>query len=220
MFVNATIDGTGYCGPTVLSAITGIGTSYISRIARQDTKRRCIKGMSNKQLEKVLNFFSIKFEKKTCKGTVNQWVYDYRRRDVTYILNVTNHYIAIRNDQVICTQFKGVITPLSGSKYLRTQVKAFWIIESEPKKVKLPEPPKPKRKTSPPEKKKVLALCEEHNVQIDFDDFDHDGSPIWLYLSDDAIKEKFDGVDPWDDNHYAYDYEEALEKLTDLFMEV
>lgn len=216
MFQPAKINGSKYCGPTVLSAVTGIGTKELCQIIRfLNPNRKMVKGMYNNEISEVLQYCKISFSfKNYSKINLRNWIKGYQRKDVTYIINVSSHYLVIRNYQVICTQFKGAINHVSKSRYLGCQVKRTWIIYNDPGVVTIPTPTINTR-TNLTLRRKITKICETHN--IDFDDEEHRNSKgelsIWMYLPDEILKEYFGGEDPWYNEHTAYDYDEAWDKI-------
>lgn len=222
MFRAADINGSKYCGPTSLSCVSGIGTKEICKIVRHlDSRRKRIRGMYNREMEKVLDYLNIGWKLLNFKKcTLSNWVEGYRRTGATYILNVSRHYLVLKDDKVVCTQFKGEIGELKNSKYLRCRVNKVWMVLSEPSGVvNIPEPAVVEKRASYRGKKKLaVELCEKYGIDMDDADYiDSKGErSIWVYLPDKWIDECFGGEDPWDDDHYACDYEEVVEKIQDL----
>lgn len=218
MFVDAKVCGNGYCGPTSISAVTGLKTSDIAAVLRKLNQNRIrVRGINDYELLMALNHFGVKYSrcknyKKMCN--LRNWISGYMGRDKTYILRLTGHYIVVRNGKVVCTQFRGKITDISKSKYLGSRVKRFWEIESEPSRsIVIPVSKRNNNIT----KRKVLRLAKLHDIEIEHYEHDRYDMSIWMFLPDDLIINQFSGVDPWEEQHYFYDYEEALEAIQKIF---
>jgi len=218
MFNDAKICGNGYCGPTSISAVTGLKTSDIAVVLRKLNRDRIrVRGIYDCELLKALDYFGVKYS--VCRNytkmcNLRNWISDYMGRDKTYIVSLTGHYIVVRNGSIVCTQFAGKITDISKSKYLGSRVKRFWEIESEPQSIVIPVFKRNNNTT----KRRVLRLAKLHDIEIDHYEHDRDdGMSIWMYLPDDLIKDQFSGVDPWDDEHCFCDYEEALGAIEKIF---
>jgi hypothetical protein len=218
MFVDAKVCGNGYCGPTSISAVTGLKTSDIAAVLRKLNQNRIrVRGINDYELLMALNYFGVKYSrcknyKKMCN--LRNWISGYMGRDKTYILRLTGHYIVVRNGKVVCTQFRGKITDISKSKYLGSRVKRFWEIESEPSRsIVIPVSKRNNNIT----KRKVLRLAKLHDIEIEHYEHDRYDMSIWMFLPDDLIINQFSGVDPWEEQHYFYDYEEALEAIQKIF---
>lgn len=219
MFQDAYVNGSTYCGPTSLSAVTGVGTKELCAIIRSKFPYiKVVKGVSVDTMISMLDHFGLEYTKpskafKPCN--LRTWLRDYRARDTTYILNLTGHYVVVRNDEIICTQFNGKITPICQSKYLGTRVKRYYVIESEPKEVIIPVARRKSQYRT--DKTKVLNLCKANGIEIDHEEHDRDSDlAIWMWLPDRIINDKFGGVDPWDGDHVCYDYPDALCRLKDV----
>jgi hypothetical protein len=216
MFQPARINGSKYCGPTSLSAVTGIGTKELCQIIRHiNPKRKMVKGLNNTDLEKTLRYCGINWDRRCYeKITLGNWNKINKQPDAVYIIQVSNHYLVIKNGYVICTQFGGRIESLCLSKYLKCQVHSTWQILTDPSTcIDIPNVTKNKRYRC-----KLIKFCELHDIE--FDDHDHKQTKgevsIWMFLPDNIIKDYFDGKDPWDDDHYACDYEEAWDKIQEV----
>ncbi len=217
MFQAAKVNGSGYCGPTSLSAVTGVGTKEIAQTVRHyypSIKRVC--GLENMVLTKVLDHFGVKNRHKSCRGTLRSWVEDYRRPNTAYIVHVSSHYLVVYNDQVVCTQFGGKVGLLADSNYLRCRVSGFWMIESDPKKgVEIPVSEVVKRSSF---KRKVIKICEKYDIS--FDDWEYRRSQgvsvIWMFLPQEMIKKHFGKQDPWYDDHHFDNYEECWDRLQEV----
>lgn len=220
MFRNAKVNGSRYCGPVVLSAVTGIGTKELGVLIRAKNRQiKAVKGIWNSDLLGVLDHFSVRYTPapRSFKPCVfRTWLQDYRAKDKTYIVCLTDHYVAVRNDDIICTQFGGKITPIASSKHLGKRVKQYWVIDSGPKKAEIPVLRPNVAKSSV--KRRVLLLCRQHGISIEHNEHDRDDDlSIWMYLPDELIDNEFNGNDPWDDEHYFYSYDEALERIEKIF---
>lgn len=220
MFVDAKVCGNGYCGPTSISAVTGLKTGDITVVLRKLNRNRIrVRGINDYELLMALNYFGVKYSrcknyKKMCN--LRNWISDYMGRDKTYILRLTGHYIVVRNGKVVCTQFRGKITDISKSKYLGSRVKRFWEIESEPSRsIVIPVSERNERKYNI--KRKVLRLAKLHDIEIEHYEHDRYDMSIWMFLPDHLIQDQFSGVDPWEDAHCFCCYEEALEAIEKIF---
>ncbi len=221
MFQAALRNGCRYCGPTSLSAVTGIGTKEIAQTVRHyypAIKR--VRGLHTVGLTKILDHFGVQYKTKPCKGSLRTWVEDYRRANTPYIVHVSNHYLVVYNNQVVCTQFGGEIGPLTKSKYLRCRVHRYWMIESDPKKgVEIPAAKVEKRLSVRSSfRRKVTNICDKYDIAFeDWDYLDSKGEmSIWMYLPDEMIEKCFGGADPWHEEHYFDSYEECWNRLQEV----
>jgi hypothetical protein len=214
MFQSAVLNGNTFCGPCSLSAISGIGTKEIAKIVRHYNHRRiraC--GIWNTDLINVLNHLGIKWEKQKANCNLLAWTRYFQKRNVVYILHLKNHFVTVRNDKIVCTQFWGKVTPLEQSKYLKNKVVAFYEIKSNPSNFQIPESKREKmakeRNKERNSWRKAEKLCKKYNISLDVQELDWGGFKGWAYLADEFIAKYYGGDDPWEDQHY-FDYPDEL----------
>lgn len=129
--------GSSYCGPTSLSAISGVGTKTITRMI-QETRRntRKVTGIAVIEAMAMMKKLKIKneliYNKAVSKSKYNlaSWVAKNGKSGVTYLVVVTGHMLVVRDRRVVCTQWKGMEGNLAESKSLFKMVKFVWKIEN------------------------------------------------------------------------------------------
>lgn len=132
-----------WCGPTVLSAITGFSTDDISPILRlTDPRRAPLKGMYNREIIHVVNLAggsasSIAVDKG--KLTLKQWMdaRDDLLRTKVVVVVVSNHYVLVKGDLVMCSQSSREWMHINSHPYGRKKVTSA-IVVVPPVKAKLP----------------------------------------------------------------------------------
>lgn len=144
---NANYDGySRYCGPATLSAITGKGTAEICRSLRKMFALDAIKGMTNYQMLEYLKAagYSVELVYRAVGGSAAGWAgrvivapsglpmnfkkwheENARGRDV-YLVEVTGHYVALHNGQMVCTLNGGMLRSVANCRSYRKQVKRVW----------------------------------------------------------------------------------------------
>jgi len=128
-----------YCGPTSLSAITGLGTWPVTGIVRRLRSRNGnaagVKGMYNSEMLHVLKLLKYKAEKTFSlwseenagkRVTFAKWA-DYHADGTSiYLVQITGHYLVYQAGRVTCTSKNGRLHPLSENRHLRKFVKNAW----------------------------------------------------------------------------------------------
>ncbi len=215
MFQSAVLNGNTFCGPCSISAVSGIGTKEIAKIVRHynPTRLRAC-GIWNTDLINVLNHLGIKWEKQKANCNLLAWTRYFQKRNAVYILHLKNHFVTVRNDKIVCTQFWGKVTPIEQSKYLKNKVVAFYEIKSDPTNFQIPESEKEilKKKITNERNnwKTAKSLCKKYNISLELKELDWDESfQAWAYLSEEFIEKYYAGDDPWEDQHF-FDYPEEL----------
>jgi len=198
MLYEVRLNGNKYCGPTSLSALTGHSTSYITTKIRQKFNVCRVRGMYMEWCIWYLQHAGISctITKFPQPITLKNWHENHARKDTTYFIGLTGHFVVVRNGKIVCTQFKGIPKNIHFSKYLRKQVKSVYIISGEP----TPEIAIAKR--SDPNYSRAKKLIKHFNIDLEVEKMDG-YTNYWIYLPENMIDEKFNGNDPWDDNHIA-----------------
>lgn len=215
MFQEAIVNGSSYCGPTSLSCVSGIGTKEISKIIRHYFPRRTrIKGMYPKELEETLFHLDINFTKHKANCNLSAWTKYFQKPNAVYILNLTTHFLAVCNGNIVCTQFHGKIAAITDSKYLKKDVLFFYEIKSNPKNLKIPLTDSDVNKNEIKSLKKTWAkarkLCNKYNIDFELEE---DTETAWAYLPDEFIHTHYQGVDPWDDAHFYYYPDDLIQNI-------
>jgi len=129
----------GYCGPTVLSILSGKSTDECSLLASKDGKR--LGPMYVHQLTYSLTALGINYlpYKTTLRigrydskdypyPTLKQWMREARRpseRDTPFILVITGHYILVKGDEVVDTLTHGQWVNINCYKRKTSHVRGF-----------------------------------------------------------------------------------------------
>ena len=128
-----------YCGPTSLSAITGLGTGTITKIVRKMRRKngraQAVKGMWNDEMLHVLKLLKYKaeivfryWEVKSGEGraTFAKWADYHADGTSVYLVQLTGHYVVYHAGRVVCTSKNGRLHPVAENRHLRKLVKRAW----------------------------------------------------------------------------------------------
>lgn len=126
----------GYCGPLVLSVLSGKSTDECGLLASRNGKP--LKAMFNFQLQESLELLGIQFQKykpamqRSGKSypypTLKQWMDQFRRpseQDVPFVVVITGHYILVKGNQICDTYTEGKWVDVSDYKRKSSHVRGF-----------------------------------------------------------------------------------------------
>jgi hypothetical protein len=104
MKLHAITGRNSYCGPAVISTLTGMTTDSAAEIVRRRTGQRVVKGMYTRELRDALYSLGITSDVRpvTGKPTLNQWMTHHRENSKsTYLVVVTGHFIVVQQSHMI-----------------------------------------------------------------------------------------------------------------------
>lgn len=99
-----------YCGPAVISILTGYRTGDVAAVARHVLNRSSIIGMEDHEMRMTLRRFGVRmagyetFESLPMnrRPTLAQWFKNGREADELFLINAGYHWQLVRGDQFIC----------------------------------------------------------------------------------------------------------------------
>lgn len=204
-------NGNRYCGPSVISALAGIGTKEAAAIIRLQSTKTAIKGSSSQEVKSALAHlgFKMSMRKYDVPGTLTlrAWTRQYSNSSTTHLVSCGNHWILVQGSWAICGKTIDMVK-VSDHPHARKFVKAFWEIE---KVGSISLAQKVSRASSAPKvseavlRRHALALAAKHGVEID-DNNEVDN--IWVLPPSNIST----AVDPFEE-HFCYTWAEALERV-------
>lgn len=141
----AVIGKNKFCGPMVLSALTGKNTDECSRLGSIDGNKS-LKIMFTSDMSRALHRLNIAYKESayyregkkepTLKHWFNQEL-SLSERSMYHVVLVTDHYVLIHEDKhagpmVLCSRVRGLWVPLSKHSAARQHVKCIWTIKEWP----------------------------------------------------------------------------------------
>ena len=144
MLYDASVGGRGYCGPTVLAAITGLTVPFIEARIKQDRgSDRPVVGTYASELERVLWKLGYRMVKDrqlvdreaparkvgwrcTRLPTLAQWLKRERDMGAAYILALDRHWVVVKGRWFVDTHTKGLPVRATKAPGRRRLVRTAW----------------------------------------------------------------------------------------------
>lgn len=134
------VQGKAYCGPTSIAALTGVPVSRIRKMIRRvrgpyardvNGRKIAVRGTENSEVLKVLERLGCKVERmKETESTIARFAADTAHIGAAFLVNVTNHYIAVSAGMICDTYTQKEIVPASKYSKPRWRVQRAWRIEA------------------------------------------------------------------------------------------
>lgn len=91
----------GYCGPYVLSALTGFTTDDVAKTIRDLTGRRYVKFVRSSEIGRTLAAYGLKYEHRQYGDRpLSEWLGYDRRPEGTYIVLASRHFVLVHEGMV------------------------------------------------------------------------------------------------------------------------
>jgi hypothetical protein len=221
--VNRVKGGNRFCGPAVISAITGMTTCEASRLIRNQTGRKMVTGTGTAEMLNALYECGVSMKHIALYAgtrpspTITGWLREskaIRTPGRVFLVATSNHWQLISGRKFVCGKTVEVVSIRHEKVKRRARVQNVY--ELTTKGITIPHNllTAPKRENPlahfhKPELKELRRIAAEHGIQIDHDS-DHDF--LEVYPPDGLFVDEEN--DPYDDNHYAYGTDDLRERVT------
>ena len=209
-------DTNRYCGPSAISAVTGMTSGEAARLLRSVTGRTAIKGASSASVCSALARCGVRVEKarehREALPTLAAWLkYTHGNRGGKVILvSAGDHWQVVSGNRFVCGQTRDVVALDHPKVHRRAKVKAAYWLDAPHGVTIPPEARKPKAKpdSAAGDRAKAKKLAAKIGVIIDRHT---DLGPDYYYVYHPALEDS--PLDPREDDHYAHCWEEVLERV-------
>ena len=220
---NSTSDLNRYCGPAVISAVTGMTTGEAARLIRHVSGQKMVKGSHTFHVLRALSLCNIQNVKTTVvtKPTLAQWLKgskDIRTSGRVFLIVAGNHFQLVEGRRYVCGRTKDIVSVRSKLVKRRCRVETVHELISEGK-TQIPNAARKPVDHAGSDRAKAQRLAKKMEVKINIEryyDYDNRFSQYWVegYKDVDANGEDIDfSREGILDGHCAYDWGEVLEKL-------
>ena len=229
-------DKNGYCGPAVLSILTGMTTSESAKVinASNGNLKHYIKATSTREMSKAFSVCGIDMAEKIKLPkhirTLYKWLDDteHSRKDNMYLVSSGYHWIIIQGNNYVCGMSENIINmKTSENRYVkkmkRTHLQEIYLLESYSRGVKIPAHLFIKNKNKIKPYNKVKAFQKKYpELKLSYSIDTYDSEKIY-YVGSDTLEKIADAnpqIDDYRDERYhiVYSWDEVLEEF-DFFID-
>ena len=133
---NSTSDVNRYCGPAVISAVTGMTTGEAARLIRHVSGQRKVTGSHTFHVLRALSLCNIQNVKTTVvtRPTLAQWLKgskDVRTSGRVYLIVAGNHFQLVEGRRYVCGRTRDIVSVRSKLVKRRCRVETVHELISE-----------------------------------------------------------------------------------------
>lgn len=223
---NTSSDTNRYCGPAVISAVTGMTTGEAARLIRHVSGQKRVKGSHTFHVLRALSLCNIQNVKTTVvtRPTLAQWLKsskDVRTAGRVYLIVAGNHFQLVEGRRYVCGRTRDIVSVRSKYVKRRCRVETVHELISEGR-IQIPNAARKPVDHAASDRAKAQRLAKKMDVKINIErvssyyGYGDRFSQYWVegYKDVNAKGEYLDfSHEGIIDGHCAYDWGEVLEKL-------
>jgi hypothetical protein len=218
-------DRNRFCGPSVLSSVTGMSTGEAARLLRSVSGRSSIKGTSTTQMAMAFGQCRINMRihkefgrKNPERPTLAAWLRDSSgtRGGRVFLVSAGDHWQLVSGNRYVCGIVGDVVALTDPRVKRRARVRAVYELVAQPNSVIIPvkalkPEPTPAARAAASKMSSARVRAKKLAVEIGCEIERHndlDSKPWWV-----DHPELTDEADPHDGDHYVHSWEEVLERV-------
>ena len=223
---NSTSDVNNYCGPAVISAVTGMTTGEAARLIRHVSGQKMVKGSHTFHVLRALSLCNIQNVKTTVvtRPTLAQWLKgskDIRTSGRVFLIVAGHHFQLVEGRRYVCGRTRDIVSVRSKLVKRRCRVETVHELVREGK-IQIPNAARKPVDHAASDRAKAQRLAKKMDVKINIErvsSYFGYGSPFSQYWVEDYkdVDAKGEFIDFSHegiiDGHCAYDWGEVLDKL-------
>jgi len=223
---NSTSDVNNYCGPAVISAVTGMTTGEAARLIRHVSGQKMVKGSHTFHVLRALSLCNIQNVKTTVvtRPTLAQWLKgskDIRTSGRVFLIVAGNHFQLVEGRRYVCGRTRDIVSVRSKLVKRRCRVETVHELVREGK-IQIPNAARKPVDHVASDRAKAQRLAKKMDVKINIErvssyyGYGDRFSQYWVedYKDVNAKGEFIDfSHEGIIEGHCAYDWGEVLDKL-------
>ena len=170
---NSTSDVNRYCGPAVISAVTGMTTGEAARLIRHVSGQRKVTGSHTFHVLRALSLCNIQNVKTTVvtRPTLAQWLKsskDVRTSGRVYLIVAGNHFQLVEGRRYVCGRTRDIVSVRSKLVKRRCRVETVHELISEGKII-IPNAARKPKDHAASNRAKAQRLAKKMEVKINIE---------------------------------------------------
>jgi len=226
-------DRNRYCGPAVISSVTGMNTGEAARLIRSVTRKRKVTGVHTHHVLKCMKLCGIEIGSRTWtyglrsskkRPTLAGWLKsakDFRTKGRVFLVIAGNHFQLIEGRRYVCGITKDIVSIKDKSVKRRCRVESVYELKANGN-ITIPEiarKPKPNREYEK-YRSSINTMKLKYGFSAEFER-DCDSPKYWVSMPEQAERLAEDLDHDLSDSHSCYNLGEVASRMEEMstFME-
>jgi hypothetical protein len=219
-----------FCGPAALSIIAGVDTAEAAAVIRHVSRKRSVTGTSNWEILRSLALLGFKATSAAkldplnlkSNPTLAAWLKsDERDGQSLYLIAAGYHWQVVQGRRFCCGITKDIVSIRDEKVKRRARVSGVWKIEHERKvaladvlPIKLKVQKDDRAKAEEKARREAKRLAKAHDIEIEVNTYGHGPErDVSIIVWGPDFRNGED--DPFEGDHYADDWADALERVAE-----
>ena len=213
-----------YCGPAVISAVTGMNTGEAARLIRSVSGQRAVKGAHTTHVRRAMKLCGISsyivhipLER---KPTLAQWLKNSKERRTTgrvFLVVAGNHFQLIEGRRYVCGRTRDIVSIKDQQVKRRCRVEEVYELRDE-EKITIPEQARKPKRIADQHRPFVNKMKTKYGFEVDYEKWNQ---TYWVSMPKHAEDLAWDIDHELRDEHGCYDLQEVAGRMERMaeFME-
>ena len=209
-------DRNRYCGPAVISAVTGMNSGEAARLIRSVSGQRAVKGAFTTHVRRALTLCGISsyivYTPLERKPTLAQWLKNSKERRTTgrvYLVIAGNHFQLIEGRRYVCGRTRDIVSIKDKQVKRRARVEEVYELRADGKITIPDQARKPKQPAN-----QYRSYIDKMKKKYDFDvEYERWSQTYWVYMPQHAEDLAWDTDHHLRDEHGCYSLSEVADRF-------
>ena len=226
--VNNTLsDRNRYCGPAIISSLTGMTTGEAARLIRSVTGQRKVTGVHTHHLIRALDFCGISFFPERClrflpqnKPTLAKWLKNSKESRSTgrvFLVVAGHHFQLVEGRRYVCGRTLDIVSIKDKSVKRRCRVEEVYELKAEGKII-IPDRAKKPKQPANQHRSYIARMKKKYGFTVEYERWNQ---VYWVYMPQHAEDLAWDIDHSLRDEHGCWDQSDVARRFEEMaeFME-
>lgn len=211
-----------YCGPAVISAVTGMNTGEAARLIRSVSGQKSVKGSFTRHVRRALELCGIKSHKRdhTPKSTLAAWLRENKSIRTTgrvFLIVAGNHFQLVEGRRYVCGRTRDIVSIKDKQVKRRARVEDVYELVADGK-ITIPDQARKPKPQNSKAQSYINKMKRKYGFTVEYEQWNQ---TYWVEMPQHAEDLAWDTNHPLRDEHGCYHIDEVVDRFEAMaeFME-